>query len=297
LTIPILLAISLLYFFIFFIVLRIEKRKNLISRVLRTSYGEKVQKEEGGRLADSILKNFAPIRPCQFYITSFIVLTSIFSLALFFRATLIMASFLSIAVFIIFVNVLRAVVNKGSKKKEKQLEQFLIDLIGNMYANPNILNGIENTLGDIEPPLREDFEKVVDDTRRGILLRDSLNEMVKRNESKLIEVVVTSLLIADEKGVDIISFLKDQIEYIRHRKSLESYIMILSSGPRYTSYIIVSIPVIAIIIILLINREFLSLYMGGSGIILVGYAALSYFIGFFIIHRMTGLGHKGKVPK
>jgi tight adherence protein B len=225
------------------------------------------------------------------------VLSILFSITILFQVNILFSLLICIVFFVAFINIFRLFSHRKNQKKERQLEHFLIDLIGNMYGNPNILNGIENTVKEIDQPLKNEFEKVIDDTRRGMLLRDSLLQVVKRNDSRLIELVITSLVIADDKGVDVIDFLKDQLEYIRQRRSLENYIKILSSGPRYTSYIIVAIPMAAIVVILLINKNFLDLYVSGIGMVLIGYSLLSYLVGFLIINRMTDFLNKNRLIK
>lgn len=297
--ISIFIMISLLYFFVFLAVMKIEKRKDIINRIYRnTPYPiEEKTKKKSGKIQDWVLKNALGLRPKDFFLFSFIAVSVIFTVSVLLKINLLLSLFITVMFFAAFLNIFKILSHRKNYKKEKQLEHFLIDLIGNLYANPNILNGIENTLKETDQPLKSEFEKVVDDTRRGMLLRESLLDAVKRNDSRLIEIVITSLVIADDKGVDVIGFLKDQVEYIRHRKALENYIKILSSGPRYTSYIIGAIPLLAIVIILLINKNFLNLYLSGIGMVLMGYCLLSYLMGFLIINKMTNFINKNRLFK
>jgi len=172
-------------------------------------------------------------------------------------------------------------------KKEGQLEGFLIDLLGNLYANPNILLGIQKTLETSEEPLKQEFEHVVDDVRRGVLLNEALKNMLNRNKSKIFDVIVTGLIAANEKGADVMDFLKDQIDYIREKKSISNYIKILSSGPKYTSYIIMLIPLAALTISALINRNFIGSLLSGTGLAVLVYSIISYTAGFLIINRIV----------
>ncbi len=161
-----------------------------------------------------------------------------------------------------------------------------MDLVGYLYGNPNILNCIQMTIEETDYPLRKEFELVLNDTRRGLLLNEALRNMIKRNSSPLIQVVLIGFIVANEKGIDLIGFLKNQIDYIREKRNTEMYIKILSSGPKYTSYLITLIPVISIIIIVLINKDILNILFTKFGILILVYIILSNLVGFFIINRM-----------
>ena len=98
---------------------------------------------------------------------------------------------------------------------------------------------------------------------------------------------------ANEKGVNLIEFLKSQIEYIREKKSIINYIRILSSGPKYTSYIIMVIPIISLLIASFINKNFLENLLSKVGLLILIYSAVSYFIGILLINRLVNLTGEG----
>ncbi|MEA2016299.1 MAG: type II secretion system F family protein [Actinomycetota bacterium] len=134
--------------------------------------------------------------------------------------------------------------------------------------------------------MRREFELVLNDTRKGLLLNEALRNMIARNNSPLIEIVIIGFIAANDKGVDLIDFLKDQVEYIREKRNMERYIKILSTGPRYTSYLITLIPIISIIVVVLINKDIIHVLFTKTGILILFYVVLSNIIGFFMINRV-----------
>jgi tight adherence protein B len=233
----------------------------------------------------------------EFLILISVLFSLILFAGLFFKIGLIFSILLlivSIFIFFIYINLRR---KRENIKKEEQLEQFLLDLTGYLYGNPNILNCIQKTLEDTEYPLKREFELVLNDTRKGLLLNEALKSMITRNSSPLIEVVLIGLIAANDKGVDLIEFLKDQVEYIREKKNMERYIKILSSGPRYTSYLITLIPIISIIVIILINKNIINVLFTGTGILILIYVLLSNVVGFFIINRLINYYGGNRVIK
>lgn len=227
----------------------------------------------------------------------FIYSSLLFLIGLFLGLGLVFSTFIliiGIFLFFIFLNIRKKRLNI---KKENQLEQFLLDLIGYLYGNPNILNCIQKTIQDTEYPLGREFEIVLNDTRKGLLLNEALRKMIARNSSPLIETVLIGFIAANDKGVDLIEFLKDQVEYIREKKNMERYIKILSSGPKYTSYLITLIPIISIIVIILINKDIMEILFTGIGILTLVYILLSNIVGFFIINRIINYYGGNKVIK
>jgi len=270
----------------------IDRKRNIINRILRI-YDNKELENAGNRKFGFLSKiniwlnkNNLNLDAREFLIFIFILFSLTFLIGLFLKPGLffsILFLIIIIFLFFIFINIRR---RRENIKKENQLEQFLLDLVGYLYGNPNILNCIQKTIEETDYPLRKEFELVLNDTRRGLLLNEALRNMIKRNSSPLIEVVLIGFIAANDKGINLIGFLKNQINYIREKKNTEMYIKILSSGPRYTSYLITLIPVISIIIIILINRDILNILFTKIGILILVYIILSNLVGFFIINRM-----------
>ncbi len=270
--------------------MRISNYSNLISK-------EDKRFNITGKISVWINKNNLNLDVREFLILTFILSSLTFLIGLFFKLGLffsILFLIMDIFLFFIFINIRK---RRENVKKENQLEQFLLDLVGYLYGNPNILNCIQRTVEDTDYPLRKEFEIVLSDTRKGLLLSEALRNMIARNSSPLIEIVLIGFIAANDKGVDLIEFLKDQIDYIREKKNMERYIKILSSGPRYTSYLITLIPIVSIIIVVLINRDIINILFTGVGVLILAYIILSNIIGFFIINRVINYYGGNRVIK
>ena len=293
----------MLYIFSAVAIFIIDRQKNIVNRILRVSGNSNlvIKDNQTHNFMDKITiwinRNNLSLDAGEFLILISVLFSLIFFAGLFFKIGLIFSILLlivSIFIFFIYINLRR---KRENIKKEEQLEQFLLDLTGYLYGNPNILNCIQKTLEDTEYPLKREFELVLNDTRKGLLLNEALKSMITRNSSPLIEVVLIGLIAANDKGVDLIEFLKDQVEYIREKKNMERYIKILSSGPRYTSYLITLIPIISIIVIILINKNIINVLFTGTGILILIYVLLSNVVGFFIINRLINYYGGNRVIK
>jgi Flp pilus assembly protein TadB len=280
-----------------------EKKKNYIRRILRLSGDEVISNstKRGNKLINKIniwlMKNNINLEIEEFFIIISILMSLLIIIGIFTAPNIIISFLLSIfLVFIIFIFInMRK--KRENLKKEIQLEQFLLDLKGDLYGNQNILNSLEHTVSETEYPLRKDFELVINDTKRGLLLGEALKNMVKKNSSCLIEIVLSGLIVANDKGADIISFLTDQIEYIREKRAIDNYIKILSTGPKYTAYLIMLIPVAAIIVVILINKNIIDILFSSFGIISLVYVVSSNAIGIFLINRLLNYQNESRLIK
>lgn len=289
-------------------------RKNWLVRRLKRAYSEEgyleniSQGSSGGKngavsvksktmldkLNSWLIKNNIRADAVTFMLAILVILSLVFTVSMFFEDGILIfisvSIFLCLAVFI-FIDLKS---RKILQKKEDQLEGFLIDLTGNLYANPNVLISMQKTLELAEDPLKSEFEIVIEDTRRGILLNEALFRMIERNKSEIIRMVISGFIASNEKGVDLIEFLKDQLDYIREKKSISSYIRILSTGPRYTSYVIMLIPVTVVCIVSLLNKSFAQSLLNGFGLWILVYALISYVTGFLIINKIVNLAEKSR---
>lgn len=270
--------------------MNLERKQNFLRVILKNNILSNKASEEKETFFEKVLlwyklKNLN-ISFSSFLILLFVIFSFEIMICLFFKLSFLILIIILIATACLILIIINIYKGKSIEKKELQLEQFLINLSGNYYMNPNLIVCIRKSLDNIDDPLKSDFEVILNDCAKGLLLKDALKEMIARNDSKLIEVIVSGLIAANEKGTDLNSFLKYQIEYIREKKTLINYIKVLSSGPKYTSYFIMFIPLFSILLIALFNKNFLSLFYLDVGIYVLIYSLISFLIGFILINKV-----------
>lgn len=222
----------------------------------------------------------------DFLLILFVISTLSFLTCIILKLPLIITIFIIFTIFFIITVVLNIKKSRTLNKKEEQLEYFLISLSGNLFSQPNILNCIKKSVKEIDEPLKSDFMEVLENYSKGLVFKDALKIMIKKNDSRLIEMILSGFIAASDKGTDISKFINYQVDYIREKKSLKNYINILSTGPKYSSYFIMLIPVISILIVTLINKNFINYYLNGLGILISVYALISFLIGFLLINKI-----------
>jgi len=280
---------GLIYLFLFLIIYYSKKRKFIYNKLVRNE--ENVIEEEKGKQAAGFIYRFykksnLPVSFGEFIIIIFMIFSAELLLCTYFFLPFFIIIFIIFTTIIIIYVVINSLSSLIIHKKESQLGAFLIELSGNLYGNPNILVSIRKSIEKTNSPLKDDLQAILDDCAKGLLLRDALKNMIIKNKSSLIEIILMGIIAANEKGVDLVLFLNYQIEYLREKKSLNNYIKILSTGPKYTSYFIMIIPLVSIVVILLLNKNFINLYLNGFGLIVIIYSLASYITGFLMINKI-----------
>jgi len=260
------------------------KKKALMEKVFRVSKYSHIKTQNRAKSIDRWLKrNHIKIDKNTFFISFFTTSGLIFSISISFGLGL-LSTLLVLLLFLIasycFLSLRRT---KIAAKKTMQLEQFLIDLMSNLYANPNILTGMQGALENISFPLREEIENIIEDTRSGTSFNDAVRDHIARSEDPLEERIFLGFIAANEKGFELVEFIRDQLDYIRQHQGLKRYVKILSTGPKYTAYIIMAIPLLVILVVCILNKGFMHMLFSKIGLILLSYSSISYLAGFFII--------------
>jgi tight adherence protein B len=266
-----------------------NKKKFIYNKLVRNEESV-IKKRQNKNFADFVYllyrQSNLPITFIEFITVTFIIFSAELLICAYFYLPVFIILFIFFTTILIIYVVINSISTLIVHKKENQLGSFLIDLAGNLYGNPNILVSIRKSIEKTSSPLKNDLQSILDDCAKGVLLKDALKNMINKNKSNLIEIILMGIIAANEKGVDLVSFLNYQIEYLREKKSLNNYIKILSTGPKYTSYFIMIIPLFSIIAVLLLNKNFINLYLSGFGLLVIIYSLFSYIVGFFLINKI-----------
>ena len=182
-----------------------------------------------------------------------------------------------------------------AKKKDAQLEQFLIDLSASLHATSDIVEAIKMALKETKDPLRREFQRLVDEVNYNISFNRAVANMIRRNQSDLLEIVLIGLVAANEQGTNLIEFLNAKADYVRQRLQMEKQVEILSTEPKITAFIVMAAPLLVILLVSFLNPSYVAFFQTVPGIITLAYSAISYTAGYLLISRLTQLTEKRRV--
>lgn len=113
-------------------------------------------------------------------------------------------------------------IQKRAKKLETEAIFFFEVLELTLEASPSIKSAIELTASNIDSELAKEFERTLEDVKMGKSFTESLEDMKERIPSDTINNIILSLTESSIFGNNITATLRNQLDYLRETKLLET---------------------------------------------------------------------------
>jgi tight adherence protein B len=179
----------------------------------------------------------------------------------------------------------------------EQLPNTITLLANSLRAGSSFLQGVELVTREAEPPISEEFERVVREMSLGVALQPALGNLVRRVKSEDLELMVTAINIQSQVGGNLATVLDSIAFTIRERIRIVGEIRVLTSMQRYSGYVITLLPVgLAGILLLISPNYFTALFRNPpemlglpQGVIFLIVGVISMAIGYFFIQRIVDI--------
>ncbi len=178
-----------------------------------------------------------------------------------------------------------------------QLPDTITLLANSLRAGSSFLQGVELVTRESQPPISEEFERVVREMNLGVALQPALNNLVRRVASEDLELMVTAINIQSQVGGNLATVL-DSIAYtIRERIRIQGEIRTLTAMQRYSGYVITLLPVGLAGVLFLVSPTYISRMLEPepaiiglpAGIVFFLIGGISMFIGYLLIRRIVDI--------
>ncbi|MFI5854538.1 type II secretion system F family protein [Streptomyces parvulus] len=180
-------------------------------------------------------------------------------------------------------------------QRQKRIEKFINQLpeLARILANATqaglaLRTAIGMAAEELEAPAGEELGKVADQLALGASMDDALGELADRLPSRELVVLVTTLVLANRAGGQVVSALRNLTETLEERKETRREVRTQLSQVNMTSY---AVPVLGVGSLFLMNgvKDGALERMTGSP---VGQAAVItafalYAVGFVLIRRLS----------
>lgn len=180
-------------------------------------------------------------------------------------------------------------------QRQKRIERFINQLpeLARILANATqaglaLRTAIGMAAEELEAPAGEELGKVADQLALGASMDDALGELADRLPSRELVVLVTTLVLANRAGGQVVSALRNLTETLEERKETRREVRTQLSQVNMTSY---AVPVLGVGSLFLMNgvKDGALERMTGSP---VGQAAVFiafalYAVGFVLIRRLS----------
>ena len=184
---------------------------------------------------------------------------------------------------------LRQRVSRRKRRFEEQFPDALTLIASSLAAGHTFLRAIQMMCEEAEPPISEEFARVVSETQLGDPLVDALGRMAERLDMRDLDWVVQAIRIQQTVGGKLADLLHTLADFIRAREEIRREVDVLTAEGKISAYVLGALPVFLAVFLQVSNPSYLEPMLRGWGIVWLGGAAASIAMGMALILRMVKL--------
>lgn len=171
-----------------------------------------------------------------------------------------------------------------------QLGDCLTTVADSLRAGFSFTQSMEVVVRDMEPPISDEFARVMRDISAGVSLERALEDMDRRVDSPDFNLVVTAVLIQRQVGGNLATILDTISETVNERIKMKREIKTLTAQGRTTAKTMAALPFMAMVVMYFFAPDNFTFFIENDIGRMVGIAALiSEAIGLYLINRLTDI--------
>ncbi len=178
-------------------------------------------------------------------------------------------------------------IRRRRKKFEEQFPDALSLIASSLSAGHTFLRSIQMMTEEAEPPIAEEFARVVHETQLGDSLVDALDRMASRLDVRDAAWVVQAIRIQQTVGGKLADLLHTLADFIRAREEVRREIDVLTAEGRISAWVLGALPPFLLVVIAVMNPNYMDPLFRGWGIAWLFGSAAAVGMGVTIINRMV----------
>jgi tight adherence protein B len=186
-------------------------------------------------------------------------------------------------------NFVKFKVARRRKAFEAQLPEALGLIASSLQAGHTALRAVQSMVEESEPPLSQEFERVVAETALGDPLVDALDRMAKRLDVEDLKMVVQAIRIQQNVGGKLADLLYTLAEFMRGREEIRREVKVLTAEGRMSAWVLGALPVGLFFAVKTMSPGYLDPMMRAPGVFALIGAGVSVAVGIGMIMRMVRL--------
>lgn len=241
----------------------------------------------GERLGTALARARVPLRPGE--VVALTGIGSVVAAVWLFAATG-QLLFAIIGVLIVPLAVVAWVRRRAERRRdefEAQLPTALAIIASSLQAGHTFLRSVQLMVEQSIPPLSEEFEIALAETRLGTPLVEALEHMAQRLTLRDLDIVVQAVRIQQELGGELADLLYTLAEFMREREELRREVRVLTAETRLSAYVLAGLPVLVFLAIQATNPGYFQPMLSGAGLLILGVGLVMVLLGLTLILRMA----------
>ncbi|QDW30523.1 type II secretion system protein F [Arthrobacter sp. KBS0702] len=182
---------------------------------------------------------------------------------------------------------LNVLVARRRKKFDEQVPDSLQMLAGGLRAGHSLLRSVDAAAEENEAPMKEELNRVVNETRIGRDLGESLAEVARRTDNEDFASITRAIEIHREVGGDLAQVLDNVGETIRDRNQLRGQVKALSAEGRMSAVVLMALPIVMFFGLTLFNPLYSKVFLTTfPGFLMIVAAVVLLAVGGFWLSRL-----------
>jgi tight adherence protein B len=191
----------------------------------------------------------------------------------------IMALLLAVVTPVLAMQVLKFKAGRRRAAFADQLDDSLQLLAGSLRAGHSLLRALDAVSREAEEPTSAEFSRVINETRVGRPLGDSLDDTARRMSSDDFKWVSQAIAIHREVGGDLADVLDTVSHTIRERNGIRRQFKALSAEGKMSGYVLMLLPIAITAFLMISNPK----YIGSLTTNIIGWAMIAAAVIFMTV--------------
>jgi tight adherence protein B len=244
------------------------------------------QFDDKGDMRSALERARIPMRPGEYVITAMGATLALAALLYGLTGTVLLALMGLIIGPFGAVAFVRFRIARRKKAFEAALPDALTLIASSLSAGHTFLRAIQMMCEEAEPPMSEEFARVVAETRLGDPLVEALGRMARRLEIRDLDWVVQAIRIQQTVGGRLADLLHTLADFIRAREEVRRDVAVLTAEGRISAYVLTALAPFMFLAIQVVSPGYSKPMFSGAGLIVLAATGLLMVFGSVIIFRM-----------
>ena len=182
---------------------------------------------------------------------------------------------------------LQVLVSRRRRKFAEQVPDALQMLAGGLRAGHSLLRAVDAAAEENESPMKEELSRVVNETRIGRDLGESLADVARRTANEDFASITRAIEIHREVGGDLAQVLDNVGETIRDRTRLRGQVKALSAEGRMSAIVLMVLPILMFTGLVMFNPTYSRTFLTTvPGFLMIAASVLLLAVGGFWLSRL-----------
>ena len=261
--------------------------RRAVNAAIRLAGGAVERFDPKGSLGTALARARIPLRPGEYVLTTLAASFVVAELVLLLTSS---RPFVVIAVGGCVAGsalYLRRRISKLRRRFESQLPEALTLIASSLSAGHTLLRSLQMMCQEADPPIADEFARVVAETRLGDPLVDALARMAERLQIRDLDWVVQAIRIQQTVGGRLAELLHTLAEFIRAREEVRREVKVLTAEGRMSAWVLAGLAPFLLLAVQVVNPEYLAPMLRGWGLLVLGASGGSVLMGVLWIFRMA----------